>query len=39
METRVTINIYVPEIRLLGSDYGWEGFSFSIPLINFCMGK
>lgn len=39
MEKRVTIDIYVPEIRLLGSDYGWEGFRFSIPLIIFCMAK
>lgn len=39
MEKKVTIDIYVPEIRLLGSDFGWEGFRFSIPLIIFCMGK
>lgn len=38
---KVTIDVYksVPEIRLLGSDYGWEGFRFSIPLIIFCMAK
>lgn len=37
MEKKVTIDIYVPEIRLLGSDYGWEGFSFSIPLIIYLL--
>lgn len=39
MEKKVTIDIYVPEIRLLVSDYGWEGFRFSIPLNIFYMGK